>query len=161
VLEVGCGNLRAGWRIIKYLRRGHYYGVDISPDVILAAQETIAAHGLAAKVPHVTVVRDMKYEFLPDDYFDVVHAHSVFSHCPLDVIEECFAHIGRVMKPDAFFDFTFYRSDNKDYGRLREEFRYRVDTLTAAAERHGFNAQFMEDWEGRHVQSKMRLTLAG
>ena len=160
VLEIGCGNLRAGWRIIRYLRRGHYYGVDISPDVILAAQETIAAQGLARKVPHVTVVRDMRYEFLSDDYFDVVHAHSVFSHCPLDVIEECFAHIGRVMKPDAFFDFTFYRSKDKDYGRLREEFRYRVETLTAVAERHGFHAQFMEDWEGRHVQSKMRLTLA-
>jgi len=160
VLEIGCGNLRAGWRIIKYLRAGHYYGVDIAPDVILAAQDTIAAQGLTAKVPHVTVVGDMTYDFLPDDYFDVVHAHSVFSHCPLDVIEECFAHIGRVMKPDAFFDFTFFRSDNKDYGRLREEFRYRVETLTGAAERHGFHAQFMEDWEGRHVQSKMRLRLA-
>jgi SAM-dependent methyltransferase len=161
VLEIGCGNLRAGWRIIRYLRPGHYYGVDISPDVILAAQETIAAQGLAAKVPHVTVARDMRYAFLPDNYFDVVHAHSVFSHCPLEVIEECLSHIGRVMKADAFFDFTFYRSDNKDYGRLREEFRYRIETLTAAAERHGFRAQFMEDWEGRHVQSKMRLTLAG
>ena len=160
VLEIGCGNLRAGWRLIKYLRPGHYYGVDISPDVILAAQDTVAAQGLAAKVPHLTVVRDMTYAFLPDDYFDVIHAHSVFSHCPLDVIEDCFAHIGRVMKPDAFFDFTFYRSDDKDYGRLREEFRYRIETLTAAAERHGFHAQFMEDWEGRHVQSKMRLTLA-
>jgi SAM-dependent methyltransferase len=161
VLEIGCGNLRAGWRIINYLRPGHYYGADISPDVILAAQDTVVAQGLTAKVPHLTVVKDMKYGFLPDDYFDVVHAHSVFSHCPLDVIEECFAHIGRVMKPSAFFDFTFYRSNDKDYGRLREEFRYRVETLTAAAERHGFHAQFMEDWEGRHVQSKMRLTLAG
>jgi len=160
VLEIGCGNLRAGWRIINYLRPGHYYGVDISPDVILAAQDTLVAHGLAAKVPHLTVVRDMTYPFLPDDYFDVVHAHSVFSHCPLDVIEECFAHVGRVMKPDGFFDFTFYRAEDKDYGRLREEFRYRIDTLAAAAERHGFHAQFMEDWEGRHVQSKMRLTLA-
>jgi SAM-dependent methyltransferase len=160
VLEIGCGNLRAGWRLIKYLRPGHYYGVDISPDVILAAQDTVAAQGLAAKVPHLTVVRDMAYAFLPDDYFDVVHAHSVFSHCPLDVIEDCFAHIGRIMKRDAFFDFTFYRSDDKDYGRLREEFRYRVETLTATAERHGFHAQLMEDWEGRHVQSKMRLTLA-
>lgn len=160
VLEIGCGNLRAGWRIIRFLRPGHYYGVDISPEVILAAQETLTRQGLTAKVPHLTVVQDMRYAFLPDDYFDVVHAHSVFSHCPLDVIEECFAHIRRVMKPDAFFDFTFYRSDDKDYGRLREEFRYRVETLTAAAERHGFRAQFMEDWEARHVQSKMRLTLA-
>jgi len=111
-------------------------------------------------MPYLLLVRDQNFTLLPDAAFDVVHAHSVFSHTPLDVIEDCFAHIGRVMKPDAFFDFTFYRAEGKDYGRLREEFRYRIETLTAAAERHGFHAQFMEDWEGRHVQSKMRLTLA-
>jgi SAM-dependent methyltransferase len=158
VLEIGCGNLRAGWRIIRYLRPGHYYGVDISPDVILAAQDTIATQGLTGKVPYLTVVQDMRFALLPDDYFDVVHAHSVFSHCPLPVIEECFAHIARVMKQDAFFDFTFYRAHDKEYVRLREEFHYRVETLAAAARRHGFDAQLMEDWEGKHVQSKMRLT---
>jgi len=161
MLDIGCGNLRAGRRFIDHLDAGHYYGIDISPEAILSAQATVRDHGLAAKLPYLTVVDDLTFTFLPDGHFDVVHAHSVFSHCPLDVIEECFGHIGRVMKPDAFFDFTFYRSDDKDYGRLREEFRYRIDTLTAAAERHGFNAQFMDDWEGRHVQSKMRLTLAG
>lgn len=159
VLEIGCGNLRAGWRIIDFLQPGHYYGVDISADVIVAAQQTVAQRGIAAKLPHLTVVRDMRFEFLPDGHFDVVHAHSVFSHCPLPVIEECFAHVGRVMKPDGFFDFTFYRADGREFGRLREEFHYRVETLIAAAERHGLQARLMTDWEGTHVQSKMRITV--
>ncbi len=31
MLDIGCGNLRAGWRFIEYLDSGNYYGIDISP----------------------------------------------------------------------------------------------------------------------------------
>lgn len=159
VLEIGCGNLRAGWLLIDYLDAGNYFGVDISPEVLFAAQDTLVRHDLAGKLPHLTLVKDMHFAFLPAENFDVVHAHSVFSHSPLSVIEECFAHIGRVMKPDAFFDFTFNRTEGKEYSRLREDFYYRTETLIAAAERHGLKAQLMADWEElRHLQSTIRLT---
>jgi SAM-dependent methyltransferase len=160
VLEIGCGNLRAGWRIIRYVEPGHYYGVDISQQVLLSAQHTIADRGLREKLPYLVLVRDQTFAFLPDATFDVVHAHSVFSHAPLDVIEDCFAHVGRVMKPDGFFDFTFKRTEGKEYGKLREDFYYRTETLIDAAARHGLTARFMDDWEALgHSQSKIRVTL--
>src|SRR5262245_2049246 len=40
MLEIGCGNLRAGRLFIDYLEPGHYYGIDISPDILVAGQET-------------------------------------------------------------------------------------------------------------------------
>ena len=40
-------------------------------------------YGLQRKLPYLTLVNDLRLEFLPDSYFDVVHAHSVFSHSPL------------------------------------------------------------------------------
>ncbi|MBV9870901.1 MAG: class I SAM-dependent methyltransferase [Frankiaceae bacterium] len=158
MLEIGCGNLRAGWRFIDFLDAGHYYGVDISPDVILAAQDTLVRKSQVEKLPYLTVVKDMSFAFLPAERFDWVHAHSVFSHCPLPVIEECFANVARVMKSTGTFDFTFYRTEGKEFGRLREDFYYRTETLVAAAARHGFNAVLMADWEGTHPQSKLRLT---
>jgi SAM-dependent methyltransferase len=161
LLEIGCGNLRAGWRFIDFVDAGNYYGVDISPEVILAAQDTLVRKELAAKLPYLTVVRDMSFAFLPDEHFDWVHAHSVFSHCPLPVIEECFANIGRIMKPSGAFDFTFYRTEGKEFGRLREDFHYRTETLVAAAERNGLSAELMTDWEGTHIQSKLRVRRAG
>jgi ubiquinone/menaquinone biosynthesis C-methylase UbiE len=160
LLEIGCGNLRAGWLFIDYLDDCGYVGVDISPDVIMAAQDTVSRQGLADKLPYLTVVRDMRFAFLPESYFDYVHAHSVFSHCPLAVIEECFAHVGRIMKPDAVFDFTFYRTEGREFTRLREDFYYRTQTLAAAAQRHGLVAELMADWEGTHPQSKMRVRRA-
>ena len=135
MLEIGCGNLRAGRLFIEHLDAGDYYGIDISPDILLAAQRTLAEAGLQHKLPHLTLVQDLKLEFLPAGHFDVVHAHSVFSHSPIEVIDECLAHVGRVMKPGGFFDFTFDRTEGAEHHVLREDFYYRTETLVALAGR--------------------------
>jgi len=159
MLEIGCGNLRAGRLFIDHLDAGDYYGIDISPDILLAAQRTLAEVGLQDKLPHLTLVQDLKLAFLPAGHFDVVHAHSVFSHSPLEIIEECLAHVGRVMRPDGFFDFTFDRTEGAEHQVLREDFYYRTETLAALADRYGLTGQFMTDWEELpHQQSKMRIT---
>jgi SAM-dependent methyltransferase len=159
MLEIGCGNLRAGRLFIDYLDPGDYYGTDISPDILLAAQRTLASEGLQDKVPYLTLVTDLKLAFLPAEHFDVVHAHSVFSHSPIEIIEECLASVGRVMKPDAFFDFTFDRTDGAEHQVLHEDFYYRTETLIALAARHGLAGEFMADWEKLpHLQSKLRIT---
>ena len=159
MLEIGCGNLRAGRLFIDYLDSGNYYGTDISPDILLAAQRTVLEYGLQPKLPYLTLVDDLRLEFLPDGYFDVVHAHSVFSHSPLAVIDECLAHVGRIMRPGGFFDFTFDRTEGSEHQVLREDFYYRSQTLIDLARRHGLKAEFMADWEETgHEQSKIRVT---
>jgi SAM-dependent methyltransferase len=159
MLEIGCGNLRAGRHFIDYLEPGNYYGIDISPDILLAAQDTIAEHGLAAKLPYLTLTEDLRLAFLPKAAFDFVHAHSVFSHSPLEVIDECFGHVGRVMTDDGFFDFTFDRTEGPEHHVLREDFYYQTQTLIQLAAKHGLDATFMDDWETTgHAQSKIRVT---
>ena len=159
MLEIGCGNLRAGRLFIDHLDPGNYYGVDISPEILLAAQDTVAQYGLQGKLPHLTLVRDLRLAFLPEGQFDVVHAHSVFSHSPIEVIDECLAHIGRIMAPGGFFDFTFDRTEGAEHQVLREDFYYRTQTLIALAASHGLHATFMTDWEELpHEQSKIRIT---
>jgi SAM-dependent methyltransferase len=162
MLEIGCGNLRAGRLFVDYLDPGNYYGIDISPDILLAAQRTVAEYGLQAKVPHLTLVGDLKFSFLPPAKFTVIHAHSVFSHSPLPVIEECLAHVGRIMTSDAVFDFTFDRTEGDEHQVLHEDFYYRTDTLIALADRYGLGAQYMADWaETGHPQAKIRVTRRG
>jgi len=159
MLEIGCGNLRAGRLFIDYLDAGNYYGIDISPDILLAAADTVEEHGLQRKLPHLTLVRDMSLGFLPDGHFTVVHAHSVFSHSPIEVIDECLRTVRRVMAPDGFFDFTFDRTEGAEHHVLREDFYYRTETLIALAARNCLQARFMADWELLpHEQSKLRVT---
>ncbi|BBA95243.1 hypothetical protein RVR_25 [Actinacidiphila reveromycinica] len=160
MLEIGCGNLRAGWRFIEYLEPGHYHGIDISPDILVEAKGTVVRYGLQDKLPHLTLANDLTFDFLPSGFFTVVHAHSVFSHSPLPVIDECLAHVGRVLAPGGYFDFTFDRTLGAEHQVLREDFYYRAETLVALAERHGLAARLMEDWERRpHGQSKIRVTV--
>jgi SAM-dependent methyltransferase len=160
MLEIGCGNLRAGRLFVDYLDAGNYYGLDISPDILIAAQDTIAEFDLRAKLPRLTFVKDLRLGFLPDSTFDFVHAHSVFSHSPIEVIDECLAHVGRIMAPGGFFDFTFDRTDGAEHHVLHEDFYYRTETLIALAAKHGLDASLMADWEATgHAQSKIRVTL--
>ncbi|MFE2102392.1 class I SAM-dependent methyltransferase [Streptomyces sp. PTD9-10] len=161
MLEIGCGNLRAGWRFIDYLDPGHYYGIDISPDILLAAQRTLVHRGLQGRLAHLALVENLTLDFLPPGRFTVVHAHSVFSHSPPEVIDECLANVGRVLAPGGFFDFTYDRTEGPEHQVLHEDFYYRTETLLALAERHGLTARFMDDWERRpHGQSKIRVTHA-
>ncbi|MEU8787199.1 class I SAM-dependent methyltransferase [Streptomyces sp. NPDC048637] len=158
MLDIGCGNLRAGWRFIAYLDTGNYYGIDISPDILISAKQTLTTYELQDKLPHLTITQDLKLDFLPSAHFDVVHAHSVFSHSPLDVIDECLAHVGRILAPGGFFDFTFDRTEGAEHQVLREDFYYRTETLLQLARKHGLEARFMDDWEQRkHGQSKIRV----
>ena len=156
MLEIGCGNLRAGWRFIDHLDAGNYYGIDASPDILLAAQRTLVEFALQDKLPHLMPVDDLTFAALPADRFDVVHAHSVFSHTPLVTIDECLRHVGRVMTDDGFFDLTFNATMGKEHDVVREDFYYQPQTLIALAKRHGFDAQVMDDWTPRHKQAKLR-----
>ncbi|MCK1796452.1 class I SAM-dependent methyltransferase [Streptomyces sp. XM4193] len=158
MLEIGCGNLRAGRLFIDHLRPGHYHGVDISPEILLAAQQTLVRNDLREKLPYLTLVDDLRLAHLPAAHFTVVHAHSVFSHSPLHVMAECFSHVGRVLAPGGFFDFTYNRTEGKEHQVLREDFYYRTSTLLELAEAHGLRACAMPDWDERpHRQSKIRL----
>ncbi|MFP4634453.1 MAG: class I SAM-dependent methyltransferase [Nitriliruptoraceae bacterium] len=161
VLEIGCGNLRAGWRIIDHLEPGRYWGTDISPDVLLAANRTVQRYELQAKEPRLQLVDDLRFGWAPDQRFDLIHAHSVFSHCPLEVIEQCFAHVGRILRPDGRFDLTFNATAGREHHVLHEDYYYRPETLIALAGRYGLEARVMEDWAPRHKQAKLRVTHAG
>ncbi|MFF7982815.1 class I SAM-dependent methyltransferase [Streptomyces sp. NPDC007901] len=135
--------MRGGRRFISRLDAGNYYGIDISPDILMAAKKTLVERRVQDELPHLTITGDLTLGFLPDDHFDVVHAHSVFSHSPLEVIEQCLAHVGRVLTDTGFFDFTFDRTE----------------TLLALVQRHGLHARFMADWEKRpHGQSRIRVS---
>jgi SAM-dependent methyltransferase len=161
MLEIGCGNLRAGRHFIAHLPVGSYHGIDISPEILIAALGTVRDFGLQSKLPHLSVVDDLTLSFLPDEAFDVVYAHSVFSHSPIEVIDQCLQHVGRILKHDGFFDFTFDRTEGAEHDVLGEDFYYRSDTLIRLAARYGLSATLLSDWEGLHPQSKIRVTRTG
>jgi SAM-dependent methyltransferase len=156
LLEIGCGNLRAGRRFIRYLQPGHYTGVDISPEILLAAQETIVEYELQDKNPRLFLVSGVSLEFLAPESFDVAHAHSVFTHTPIEVVMAYFAEVHRLLRPGGFFDFTYHDSDKGAWNVLAEDYYYPTSLLLERAGDVGFEGRQLEDWT--YSQPKIRLT---
>jgi SAM-dependent methyltransferase len=154
ILDIGCGNLRAGWRLIDYLEAGCYTGIDISPDILMDAEQRLVQYRLADKRPYLYCIDGTTLDFLPASHFDVIHAHSVFSHTPLDVFDSYVSAARRLLKPDGFFDLTFIE-DDAERSFVAEDFRYPVSTLVAVASKHGMTGGKLDDWD--YSQAKLRL----
>jgi len=155
LLEIGCGNLRAGRHFIEYLEPGAYTGVDISPDILLAANETIVTDGLQDRRPRLYLVSGTDMGFLPDAGFDVIHAHSVFTHTPLDVVRTYFEAAARLLRPGGFFDFTYHHTDEAPWDFLQEDYYFPTELLLTEGSAAGFKGRRLEDWV--YTQSKIRL----
>lgn len=96
VLDIGCGDLRGGRYIIDYLDAGNYTGMDISPAALGAAHETLSGAGVRHKRPLLVCNDDLRFDEF-DRPFDVVFSHSVFTHLPIEYIEECFANLRQIL----------------------------------------------------------------
>lgn len=138
LLDIGCGSLRGGEHFIDYLEPGNYCGFDLSSEVIAAGKHLIEQKGLSPKRPDLRVnhKKTLDFDFV-DRQFDVILAQSVFSHLLPEHIEECFANIRKVMRPDARFYFTFHPGQ-KYHRRSQTDFEYPDSFFEDIAGRFGF-----------------------
>lgn len=155
MLDIGCGTLRAGRLFIPYLDRGGYTGTDISERALAYGERLIREEGLQDKAASLVLEADMKLRFeeFGDDAFDILLAQSVFTHLHQPDIEECFAHVGRIMAPNARFFFTFVHADVPTQ-RNRMTFSYPFDWFARIAADHGLKATRLFDYphpRGMHM----------
>lgn len=158
-LDIGCGNLRLGVHLIEYLNPGCYVGLDISPQIIHSAQQKIIDYNLSEKLPYIFLVRETDYRFLPESYFDYIHAHSVFSHLPIEEIRKVLLNAKGIMKPKAFFDFTYFASKEDNTNFLEEDFYYNTSIILNLVRECGYEALEMDDW--KYIQDKIRAIKIG
>ena len=68
-LDIGCGPLRGGYPIIKYLNQGCYTGIDIRPKAINIAKKMIKRGKLCHKQPRLMVSNSFgKQELSPNQF---------------------------------------------------------------------------------------------
>jgi hypothetical protein len=70
----------------------------------------------------------------------------VFTHTPIDTIGEALAHVGRLLKPNGYFDFTYGETAGPARDFLREDFYYSTQQLVDLARSHGLTGEKMQDW---------------
>jgi SAM-dependent methyltransferase len=111
LLDLGCGSLRAGVRLVRYLDPKNYYGTDISPSLLKAGYDTeLANEGLTDKLPRShLVLTDGGFDFswCPVT-FEFALAQSLFTHLPLSFLRACLERLHTFVVPGASLYATFF-----------------------------------------------------
>jgi SAM-dependent methyltransferase len=111
LLDVGCGPLRGGIHFIRYLERGHYYGIDRRADLLAAGRDVeLPRAGLVEKAPVLAVMENFEFDRLGQS-FDYALAQSVFTHLPLNRIIRCVMQMEKVLVDGGKFYATIYENE--------------------------------------------------
>jgi SAM-dependent methyltransferase len=158
LLDLGCGTLRGGRHFIRYLDTSNYTGTDISFRAIDYAHHLLMEEKLAARRPQLIYRRPGEAFFadLDDARFDLVLAHSVFTHLPPELVEECFAGVGRVMRSSGVFFFTF-QHEAEHRRRDLKNFTYPSRFFADLAERYDFLFETRSDYDHPRGQTMASL----
>ena len=170
LVDIGCGALRCGVPIIRYLEEGNYYGLDINASLIEAGKFELAKAGLTAKYP-TFLVND---KFGIDRFgisFDFAIAQSVFSHLDMNLIIQCLAETRKVLTSSSKFFCTFFLApwpghtapiQHQPGGVItnsnRDPFHYSFSEMERLAGAAGFSANLIGRWG--HPRSLQMLQLS-
>jgi SAM-dependent methyltransferase len=158
LLDLGCGTLRGGRHFIRYLNTGNYTGTDISFRAIDYVHDLVTKENLAARRPRLIYRRPDEAFFadFEDARFGFILAHSVFTHLPSELVEECLAGVGRVMRPSGAFFFTFLL-EAKHRRRDLKGFTYPSRLFADLAGRHNFSFETRNDYDHPRGQTMASL----
>jgi cyclopropane fatty-acyl-phospholipid synthase-like methyltransferase len=93
VVDIGCGTLRGGIPLIRYLDVGHYYGIEARPHVLDEAKKELTEQKLSDKSP--TLIQASVLDQLSlGRHFEFIWAFSVLIHMDDANLRGCldFAH---------------------------------------------------------------------
>jgi SAM-dependent methyltransferase len=168
LLDVGCGSLRAGIHFVRYLDRGHYYGLDIDERVLRAGRDELAAVGLDPGC--AVLLRDDAFRFRRFGHtFRWALAQSLFTHLPLNAIMRCLAEMEKVLEPAGHFYATFFENPGRRLSISdveepdgfvahldRDPFFYDPDVFNWCVEGSTLSCALIGDW-GHPRNQKMLL----
>ena len=171
LLDIGCGALRCGLPIIRYLDEGNYYGLDINASLIAAGEQELNKAGLITRRPHLLV--DDKFEFTRFEVsFDFAIAQSVFTHLDMNLILHCLIQVRRVLKAGGKLFATFFQAPSPGHtlpikhepGGIvtnfdADPFHYSFSELESLAATAELSARLIGDWNHPRSQKMLELTI--
>jgi SAM-dependent methyltransferase len=156
VLDLGCGNLRLGWRLIEFLDAGGYVGLELSQKMLEHARNKITHYRLQPKRPYLYLVEGDDYAFLPAADFDCIHAYGVFPSCTLDSFQRLVLALRPLLKPGGAFDFTYYETTAAPYCAKGMYYYHRREDIVGALEKSGLIIEWSTPLDAQHIRARAR-----
>lgn len=113
VLDYGCGALRLGYWIMRFLEPGCYYGIEPDGTRLTAGKEiTIGPELMALKQPTFSECGDFDLSVFGVK-FDFIVARSIFTHFSPAAIKKVLSTVPAALEPKGAF-FASYWPDKQD-----------------------------------------------
>ncbi len=172
LIDIGCGALRAGVKLIPYLEPGNYYGIDISPTLLDAGYEReIVGTSHEQRMPrnHLAVTGSFQLAAF-ETTFDFAIAQSVFTHLPRQRLVEALHETAPFLRAGAIFFSTWFVAPDPgvlDSPQLqphgiethydRDPFHSSVPEIVREARQPGWVPVWIGEWE--HPRSQQMLAI--
>jgi cyclopropane fatty-acyl-phospholipid synthase-like methyltransferase len=144
-LEFGCGIMRFGMYLAKYLEPGNYLGADISENRIKKGLGIAEEQGIPLEQLRYAVLTTAEAKELGEERFDVIWSYDVFPHMPIDEFERCLIHLTERLQPGGRIFMTFSRRD-APYSLNAKDYWFTWEQVQGVATRNGYSAEIQEDW---------------
>lgn len=108
VLDMGCGPLRLGARLIPHLTEGWYYGQDINPRTLALGRQVLERLGVAADRCTLLCSDDFSLDGVDDHSIDVAFSNSLFSHLGAESVRRCLESVAGKLRPGGVYYSTFF-----------------------------------------------------
>lgn len=146
-LDFGCGVMRLGAFVAKFLDTGNYTGVDISANRLKKGRKVMDAAGIPENVYQSICVADCELRELSSRQFDIVWAQSVLTHMPEADIRMMLRSIKPLMSDGAAFYFTFAPAKERRRANIKD-FWYPEGEIRRICEYYGYVFTIENDWPG-------------
>ena len=115
MLDLGCGSLRGGVHFVDFLQPGHYFGVDVSRDLLDAGYDReIMPLGLQEKLPRTNLLCNGEFDIRFGVIFDIGIAVSLFTHMPGSYFRLCLKKLATATSPGFAFHVSLFMAP-EDY----------------------------------------------
>jgi SAM-dependent methyltransferase len=160
LLDVGCGSLRAGVHLVRYLDPGNYFGIDLQEPLINAGYEReIRPAKLADRLPRRNLRASGTFDAAFASPIDIALATSVFTHLPFNHLRWCLEALEPVVRGGGRFFVTYF--EVADEHRFSEPLKHSpgdVVTMPASDPYHYrprdiLHAAAQTGWAGRIIGS--------
>jgi hypothetical protein len=162
VLDIGCGCLRGGVKIIPYLEPNHYFGIDSNKKMLQIGYRTeLAEAGLTGRLQRRNLFCShfFLHQRLPDDMIDFGICVAVMTQIPFKFLRICLENTARFFKIGARLYVSFFELAKTDAGDAPAEtargFHYRREDMITVAEGTNWRARYIGEWNHPRGQKIM------
>jgi cyclopropane fatty-acyl-phospholipid synthase-like methyltransferase len=155
-LDIGCGSLRVGKHLIKYLDKNKYYGLEPNQWLIDEAIEKELTHKYV--LDRGALFSNNGNFFLKcfGEKFNFILANSIFIHADKNQIEECFKQVNEVLEEGGYFLYNFIvgKKDNDEEGwTYPSHIKYTLEYFTKIMEKYHLAYYVLEncDYPGEQI----------